>query len=95
MVYVVERYLPGLAWTDMVRSLARLEQAARELRAEGTPINYLGSTIVARDETCTCHFEGSEAAVIEANRRAGVPFDRILEAVAVTPAKGGSHDPHE
>jgi hypothetical protein len=95
MVYVVERYLPGLARTDLVRSLARLEQAARELRNEGTPIRYLGSTIVARDETCTCQFEGSQAAVVEVNRRADVPFDRILEAVAVTPAKGGSNDPCE
>jgi hypothetical protein len=47
-------------------------------------VRYLGSTIVPGDEACFCQFEGpSEAAVAEANTRAGVPFDRIVEAVAV------------
>ena len=47
-------------------------------------MRYLGSTIVPDDEACFCQFEGaSEAAVAEANKRAEVPFDRIVEAVAV------------
>jgi Nickel responsive protein SCO4226-like len=80
MVFVVERYLPGLSHSDLLRGLSRLEQAtgARAVR-------YLGSTIVLGDEACFCQFEGpSEAAVAEANRKAGLPFDRIVPALTVT-----------
>jgi hypothetical protein len=85
MVYVVERYLPGLIRSDLLRGLARLEQAAG---AEQHEVRYLGSTIVLEDEACFCRFEGpSEAAVAEANRQAGLPFDRITPAVTVTPTE--------
>ena len=85
MVYVVERYLPGLLRSGLLPGLSRLEQL--EDRTEETPpVRYLGSTIVLKDEACFCHFDGpSEAAVAEANRRAGLPFDRIVPAVTVKP----------
>lgn len=84
MVYVVERYLPGVSHSELERKLERLERATRELRDEGTPVHYLGSTIVLEDEACFCQFEGSsKEAVVEANRRAGVPFDRIVTAVRI------------
>ena len=85
MVFVVERYLPGLHRSDLLCRLSRLERA--EGRAEEhAEVRYLGSTIVLQDEACYCEFEGpSEAAVAEANRRAGLPFDRIVSAVTVTP----------
>ena len=83
MVYVVERYLPGLSRSDLLRGLTRLEQVSE------TEVRYLGSTIVLGDEACFCEFEGpSEAAVAEANRRAGLSFDRIVLAVTVRPMKG-------
>jgi Nickel responsive protein SCO4226-like len=41
---------------------------------------------VLRDEACFCRFEGpSSDAVAEANRQAGLPFDRIVAAVTVNP----------
>jgi len=91
MVYVVERYLPGLSRSDLLRGLARLEQAAAD---EQTEVRYLGSTIVLEDEACFCQFEGpSEAAVAQANRHAGLTFDRITPAVTVTPTE--RRDPME
>ena len=84
MVYVVERYLPGLLRSDLLLSLSRLE-LRDEVEGEEA-VRYLGSTIVLKDEACFCQFDGpSEAAVAEANRRAGLPFDRIVPAVTVTP----------
>jgi hypothetical protein len=54
------------------------------MRSEGTPVRWLSSTVVPDDEACLCQFEApSEAAVAEANQRAGVAFDRIVSAVAV------------
>jgi Protein of unknown function (DUF4242) len=83
MVYVVERYLPGLSRTDLLRGLSKLEQAT-----EARAVRYLGSTIVLEDEACFCQFEGpSEAAVAEANCTAGLSFDRIVPAVTVTPSE--------
>jgi hypothetical protein len=86
MVYVVERYLPGLSRADLLPRLSRLESVIEDLRAQGSVVRYLGSTIVLEDEACFCQFEGSSvAAVTEANRRAGLPFDRIVPAVLVQP----------
>ena len=85
MVFVVERYLPGLTRSDLLHELATLERS-QKLRDGARVVRYLGSTIVLGDEACYCRFEGpSEAAVAEANRRAGLPFDRIVPAVTVTP----------
>ena len=86
MVYVVERYLPGLVPTELERMLDRLARAAEGLVDEGLAVCHLGSTIVPGDEACYCQFEApSEAAVAEANRRARAPFDRIVAAVSLLP----------
>ena len=88
MVYVVERDFPGLSRADLLPRLARLEPVIEELREEGSVVRYLGSTIVLEDETCFCQFEGSsDTAVTEANRRADLPFDRIVPAVLVQPSQ--------
>jgi hypothetical protein len=84
MVYVVERYLPGLSRANLLPGLSKLESAIGGMQGEGSAVRYLGSTIVLGDEACFCQFEGpSEAAVAEANRRAGLPFDRIVPALLV------------
>ena len=85
MVYVVERYLPGLHRSDLLSGLSRLEPM-REGADCGAEVRYLGSTIVLRDEACFCQFEGpSSDAVAEVNRQAGLPFSRIVPAVTVQP----------
>jgi hypothetical protein len=85
MVYVVERYLPGLHRSELLHGLLRLEQGSEDAE-RGTEVRYLGSTIVLRDEACFCQFEGpSSDAVAEVNRQAGLPFDRIVPAVTVHP----------
>jgi len=86
MVYVVERYLPGLLRSDFLLRLSELERATGNLWTEGLAVRYLGSTIVLGDEACYCRFAGpTEAAIAEANRRAGLSFDRIVPAVDVKP----------
>jgi hypothetical protein len=89
MVYVVERCLPGLSRSDLLHGLSRPERVMEEQPGETPAVRYLGSTIVLEDEACYCQFEGpSEAAVAEANRKAGLSFDRIVPAVTITPTKG-------
>jgi hypothetical protein len=84
VVYIVERYLPGVSSSELERMLAGLRRSTLELRGEGTPVRYLGSTIVPDDEACLCQFESpSQAAVAEANLRASVAFDRIVPVIAI------------
>jgi hypothetical protein len=53
----------------------------------GDPGPLSGVDHRARRRGVFCEFEApSQAAVAEANRRAGVAFDRIVPAVAVSPA---------
>jgi hypothetical protein len=88
MVYVVERYLPGLSRVNLLSRLSRLEPVIEELRGKGSAVRYLGSTIVLEDEACFCQFDASSVAVVaEANRRADLPFDRIVPAVLVQPTR--------
>jgi hypothetical protein len=92
MVYVVERYLPGLVQDDLEHMIGRLDRAAEALVREGMAVRRLGSTIVLADEACYCQFEASsEAAVVEANRRAHAPVDRIVTAVALVPVCTRQH----
>jgi hypothetical protein len=88
MVFVVERYLPGLLRSDLLRGLSRLERTRED---DGAVVRYLGSTIVLGDEACFCRFDGpTAAAVAEVNRKVGLPFDRIVPALTVTAERRGS-----
>jgi hypothetical protein len=87
VIFLVERYLPGMDGGELERALERLKKATVELQTGGVEVRYLGSTIVPEDEACFCQFEGpSEELVAEVNRKAGIRFDRIVTAVAVAPA---------
>ena len=89
MIYLVERYLPGLDRSGLLNGLRRLQQSTHQPAHDTAPVRYLGSTIVLGDDACYCQFEApSPAAVIDVNRRVGLPVDRIVAAVTVTPTKG-------
>ena len=89
MVYVVERYLPGLNGGELLRGLHQLQQSTLQHVGDTSAVRYLGSTIVIGDDACYCHFEASSpAAVIDANRLVGLPVDRIVAVVTVSPTKG-------
>jgi hypothetical protein len=88
MVFIVERYITGLPG-DVERLLEPLGRVAAEMRAEGVPVDYAGSLVMAEDDVVLCRFEGpSERIVAELNRRAGVAYDRIVPAVAVGGPRG-------
>jgi len=88
MVFIVERYITGLSG-DLEQLLEPLGRVAAEMRGEGVPVHYAGSLVMAEDEAVLCRFEAPSArAVAELNRRAGVAYDRIVPAVAVSPAVG-------
>ncbi len=65
---------------QLVAAAGRAKTTTAEMSREGTPIRYLRSTFIPKEEKCFCLFKGpSEAAVKQANERAKIPFDRVVE----------------
>jgi hypothetical protein len=76
--YLVEQFWPGV-------TPAAFRLAAERVRASAdgmTGIRFLHSTLVPGDEASFCVLEASSSSLVaEAYRRAGVGYDRILEAL--------------
>ena len=82
--YMVERHLPGIKPDELAAAAARAKATTAEMTTEGTPVRYLRSTFIPGEDKCFCLFEGpSEEAVIEANRRAEIPLERVVEAMHI------------
>lgn len=83
--YMVERHLPGFGEEQLPAAAGAAKSTAAELTREGTPVQYVRSTFVPDGDKCYCLFDGSsEAAVREVQERAGLPFERIHEALFIT-----------
>ncbi len=85
-VYMADRILPGLT----LEQLAAMQQAAVEtsqrFTAEGKPVRYLRGSWVPSESHVMCLFEAPNAKLVqEVNEAAGIPFDRVIEAVDLTP----------
>ena len=82
--YLVECYSPGVRLDDVEAGAARAADACDELRRSGAVIYYSGAILVPGDEVVLHLFNSdSEAAVRLASERAALPFERILETVAI------------
>lgn len=82
--YLVERYWPGVSRAELADAVARGRRSAAAMRREGKRIRYLQATLVPDQETVLCLMEAESAElVVEVNRRAGIPYDRIAAAIAV------------
>lgn len=79
--FMVERYVPGMAYATFAEAVQRAASAAAAMTEQGVPVRYLGSVYVPAEECSFCCFEAQDAeAVSDANRRAGVPFWRVVQA---------------
>ena len=82
--YLAERYEPGATGDQIGADAVRLAAAARNLRAEGHQIEFLGSTFVPGDEATLSRFVSSSADLVEtAHRLASVPVERVVEALSL------------
>lgn len=80
--FLVERYWPGVDEAIARTVVANLERAARDMTAEGTPVEHVGSILMPADQVVFSLIEaGDEAVVRQVNQRANVPLDRIAAAV--------------
>lgn len=86
--FLVEVYTPD-ATTGFRDAVERVRAATRAMTAEGVRVRYRRALLVREDDTCFHLLEApSVEAVIETSKRAGLEFERIVEAVDV----GGSSD---
>ena len=84
--FVVERSLKGIAMDQLAAAQKRAIDTAGEMSAQGTPVRYLRSTFVPESGQCMCLFEADSAQDVEAlNRKAGIPFTRVLPAMDLVP----------
>ena len=85
-VYMVERNLKGISMEDLGGAQKAAIQKAKEMTAAGTDVRYIRSTFAPGDGRCMCLFEASSNAAVERlNDEAGLPYDRIVEALDLTP----------
>lgn len=78
--YLVERYWPGVSEDTVTEAHERLAAETERLRGEGKRVRLTSSILIPKEESVFSLVEAaSEDDVAEANRRAEVPFDRILE----------------
>lgn len=85
-VYMVERSLKGIAMSDLAAAQQAAIATSKRFSAEGTPVRYIRSTFVPESGACMCLFEASGAdAVKKVNEAAKIPFDRVTEALDLTP----------
>ena len=85
-VFMVERSLKGIQMSDLARAQQGAITTSQQFTADGTPVRYIRSTFVPETGSCMCLFEAQGAdAVKRVNEQAKIPFDRITEALDLTP----------
>ena len=86
-VYMVERSLKGIAMEDLAGAQKAAIATAEQMRDSGQDIRYIRSTFAPEDGRCMCLFDGENADQVKAlNDTAGIPYDRVVPALDLTPA---------
>jgi hypothetical protein len=85
-LYLVERKQPEISIEQLVMAQGVAIEMSQRFTAEGKPARYIRTTLVPSESRCLTLFEASNAKVVqEVNEAAQIPFDRIVEAVELTP----------
>ncbi len=85
-VYMVERNLAGISMENLAGAQKAAISTAEAMTQSGTDVKYIRSTFAPDDGRCMCLFEAkSEEAVKSLNDEAGLPYNRIVEALDLTP----------
>jgi len=83
--YLVERRLPGFTIEQLMGAAGSAKRTTAEMTSEGKPVRYLRSTFIPGEDKCFCLFEAASPEVVrEANVRAGLPLERIVEAAHIS-----------
>lgn len=87
-VFMVERSLKGIAMEELAGAQKAAIGKSAEVSEEGSPVRYIRTTFAPEDGRCMCLFEADkEEDVRRVNDEAGLPYDRIVPAMDLTPTK--------
>ena len=68
----------------MTAAARRARLVAAEMRAEGSQVRFVKSTFVPVEDALICLFDAPSADLVrELARRAGLPIERVVEAVGL------------
>jgi Protein of unknown function (DUF4242) len=85
-VFMVERDLKGISMEALGGAQKAAIGKAQEMSSDGTSIRYLRSTFAPEDGRCMCLFEAeTDADVKRLNDEAGLPYNRVVPALDLTP----------
>ncbi len=85
-VYMVERNLKGISMEDLAGAQKAAIDTAESMRSAGEDIRYIRSTFAPDDGRCMCLFDGESAAQVQKlNDTAGLPYERVVPAMDLTP----------
>lgn len=85
-VYMVERSLKGIPMEQLAAAQQRAIGTASQMSAAGTPVRYIRSTFVPESGQCLCLFSADDAQQVKAlNEKAGIPCDKVVAALDLTP----------
>ena len=85
-VFLVERSLGGISMDDLGGAQKAAIDKGEEMTASGTPVRYIRTTFAPEDGRCMCLFEAqSSEDVKRLNDEAGLPYDRVVPAMDLTP----------
>jgi hypothetical protein len=84
--FMAECFWPGVTEQHLSNAGSRARRAADAVNANGVLVRHTGSILVPADEIAFCLFEAASLdAASDLNRRAEIPFERILEIVCLGP----------
>ena len=85
-VYMVDRKLPGITMDQLAAAQKAAIETCQQFTKEGKAVRYIRSAYVPGDSNCRCLFEAPNAELVEeVNKVANIPFERIVEAMDLTP----------
>lgn len=85
--FMVERHLGAISMDELGGAQQAAIAKGEELTASGTPVRYLRSTFAPDDGRCMCLFEANKSEDVQRlNDEAGLPYDRIVPAMDLTPS---------
>jgi hypothetical protein len=87
--FLVEHYWPGVTAAAFDAAAQRVRESAEALAGEGIGVRFLHSTLVPEDEAAFCVLSAESHAIVEETyRRAGVGYERVLDAIEAGQAAG-------
>jgi hypothetical protein len=93
-MFIVERYLPAARQAELAAAVDHDRRAAERMTAAGVPARHLATIYVPSDESCFSLFDAPSAdALRQAQERAGIGFERIVEAVQLPPPNPRNREP--